>query len=73
MTEKQVNSIIGVIYAIAAIMVLAGAFFILQHYPNGISILIYGFMLGAVTGSYDTFRLKKKIKQLEEQLNQNKD
>ncbi|MCK3684235.1 hypothetical protein [Maribellus sp. YY47] len=62
MTEKQVNSIIGVIYSIAAIMVLAGAFFKVQHYPNGLSILLYGFMLGTVTSTFDTIRLKKKIK-----------
>ena len=73
MTEKQVTSVIGIIYFIAAVMVLAGAFFKLQHYPNGLSILLLGFMLGAVISSYDTFRLKKKIKRLEEQLDQNKD
>ncbi|MBN2663987.1 MAG: hypothetical protein JXR68_10090 [Bacteroidales bacterium] len=73
MTEKQVTSIIGIIYFIGAIMVLVGAFFRLQHYPNGLSILLFGFMLGAVTSSYDTFRLKKKIKRLEEKLNQNND
>ena len=73
MTEKQVTSVIGIIYIIAAVMVLAGAFFKLQHYPNGLSILLFGFMLGAVTSSFDTFRLKKKIKRLEEQLNQKKE
>ncbi len=73
MTEKQVTSVIRIIYLISAVMVLVGVFFKLQHYPNGLSILLFGFMLGAVTSSYDTFRLKKKIKQLEEQLNQNKD
>lgn len=73
MTEKQVTSVIGIIYFIAAVMVLAGAFFKLQHYPNGLSILLFGFMLGAVTSSFDTFRLKKKIKRLEEQLNQKKE
>ena len=73
MTEKQVTSVIGIIYFIAAVMVLAGAFVKLQHYPNGLSILLFGFMLGAVTSSFDTFRLKKKIKRLEEQLNQKKE
>lgn len=73
MSEKQVNSVIGIIYFIASVMVLIGAFFKLQHYPNGQSILLFGFMLGAVTSSYDTFRLKKKIKHLEELLNQKKD
>lgn len=73
MTEKQVSTVIGIIYFIASVMVLAGAFFRLQHYPNGQSILLFGFMLGAVTSSVDTFRLKKKIKRLEEQLDQKKE
>ena len=73
MTEKQVTAVIGIFYSIGAVMVLVGAFFRLQHYPNGLSILFLGFMLGAVTSSVDTFRLKKKIKRLEEQLKQNKD
>nr|WP_321487604.1 LapA family protein [uncultured Draconibacterium sp.] len=73
MTEKQVTAVIGIFYSIGAVMVLVGAFFRLQHYPNGLSLLFLGFMLGAVTSSFDTFRLKKKIKRLEEQLKQNKD
>ena len=73
MTEKQLTAVIGIFYSIGAVMVLVGAFFRLQHYPNGLSILFLGFMLGAVTSSFDTFRLKKKIKRLEEQLKQNKD
>lgn len=73
MTEKQVTAVIGIFYSIGAVMVLVGAFFRLQHYPNGLSILFLGFMLGAVTSFVDTFRLKKKIKRLEEQLKQNKD
>jgi uncharacterized membrane protein len=72
MTEKQVTSVIGIFHFIAAVMVLTGALFKLQHYPNGLSILLFGFMLGAVVSSYDTYRLKKKIKRLEEQLNQKK-
>jgi hypothetical protein len=73
MTEKQVTSVIGIFYSIAAVMVISGAFLKLQHYPNGLSLLLLGFMLGTVISSYDTFRLKNKIKRLEEQLNQKKD
>jgi EamA domain-containing membrane protein RarD len=72
MTEKQVTSVIGILNFIAAVMVLTGALFKLQHYPNGLSLLLFGFILGAVVSSYDTYRLKKKIKRLEEQLNQKK-
>ncbi len=70
MNDKQVNSLIGIIYSISAIMVLIGAFFRLQHYPNGLVILLIGFILGSLTSSFDTFRLKKKIKSLEEQIKQ---
>lgn len=70
MNDKQVNSLIGIFYSISAIAVLIGAFFRLQHYPNGLAILLIGFMLGTVTSFYDTFRLKKKIKRLEEQIKQ---
>jgi hypothetical protein len=73
MTEKQVTSVIGIFYSIAAVMVISGAFLKLQDYPNGLSLLLLGFMLGTVISSYDTFRLKNKIKRLEEQLNQKKD
>ncbi|WP_321372227.1 LapA family protein [uncultured Draconibacterium sp.] len=73
MTDKQVTTVIGIIYSIGAVMVLVGAFFRLQHYPHGLSILFSGFVLGTVTSSYDVFRLKKKIKRLEKQLHQNMD
>ncbi len=68
MNDKQVDSLIGIFYGISAIAVLIGAFFKLQHYPNGLAILIIGFILGSVISSYDNFRLKKKIKKLEEQI-----
>ena len=70
MTDKQENKAIGMAYAIAAFTILLGAFFRLQHYPNGLLILFIGFVLGTVTNIYDTIRLRKKVKQLEEQLNQ---
>lgn len=70
MNEKQVDSLIGIIYSASAIMVLIGAFFRLQHYPHGHSIMITGFMLGTVNILVDNFRLKKKIKRLEEQIKQ---
>ena len=73
MTDKQVTKVIGILYSIGAVMVLVGAFFRLQHYPNGLSILFVGFMLGAVSSAFDISRLKKKIKRLEKQLHQNLD
>lgn len=70
MNAKNENSIIGIFYAVATIMVLVGAFFKIQHYPNGSSVLIFGFMLGTVTSSFNNYRLKQKIKRLEEQIEQ---
>lgn len=70
MTDKHVNTVIGIIYTMAAVLVLIGAFFTIQHYPNGISILVIGFMLGSTISAVETSRLKKKIKRLEEQLKQ---
>lgn len=68
MTHKQVNSTVKIVYAIAAIMVLAGAIFKLEHYPNGLYISITGFILGTATTTFEIIRLKKKNKSLEEQL-----
>lgn len=68
MTDKQVNTVIEINHSIAAGLVLIGAFFKIQHYPNGFLILIIGFTLGSVTSFVDTLRLKKRIKTLEEKL-----
>ncbi len=68
MNEKQINSLIGIIYNLSAIMVLIGAFFKLQHYPHGLSLLITGFILGTVASTFDNTRLKRKVKRLEEQI-----
>ena len=60
MNDKQVKLTIGIIYAIAAIMILAGVIFTNQHYSNGPLISIIGFMLGMVTIIFDRIRFKKK-------------
>jgi uncharacterized membrane protein len=70
MTDTQVNFAVGIFYSFGAIMVIIGAILKIQHHPNGLLILLIGFIAGSLTSSYETFRLKKKIKQLEEQLNQ---
>ncbi len=70
MNDNQINTMIKIFYGISTIIVLIGAFFKLQHYPNGLLILLIGFILGSATSSYDTFRQKKKIKSLEEELKQ---
>jgi uncharacterized membrane protein YciS (DUF1049 family) len=69
MTDKQVNTTVGILYIIATSLVLTGAFLMLQHHPYGMRILLAGFIAGSLISSFETFRLKKKIKRLEEQLN----
>jgi uncharacterized membrane protein len=68
MNDKQVNTTVGILYTAAAGLVIAGAFLMLQHHPNGLLFLLAGFIAGSLISSFDTFRLKKKIKRLEEQL-----
>lgn len=70
MKETQVNTLLKIIYMLSSVMVLLGAFFKLQHYPHGMTFLLLGFLMGAVCSFYDVGRLKKKNKQLEEQLKQ---
>ena len=69
MTDKQVNKTIGILYTVAAGLVIAGAFLMLQYHPTGLRILMTGFIAGSLISSFDTSRLKKKIKRLEKQLN----
>ena len=70
MNDKQTNSLIRLLYNVSAILVLVGAFFRIQHDPYGALIVLIGFLLGTFTSVFDNFRLKKKIKQLEEQIAQ---
>ena len=60
MTDKQVKLTIGIIYAVAAIMILAGVFLKTQHNPNGSLISIIGFIIGMLTIIFDRARFKKK-------------
>ena len=60
MTDKQVKSTIGIIYAIAALIIIAGAIFMNQHNPNGLLISIIGLILGTVTIIFDRIRFNKK-------------
>jgi uncharacterized membrane protein len=66
MNRKKIDRLIGILYSIAAIPVLLGAFFRLQHYPYGYQMLWGGFIFGTIVSSYDNIRLKKIIKNLEE-------
>ena len=70
MNEKQINLLIGILYTLSALLLLAGAFISLQQNQSGLTWIIRGFMLGTVVSLFDTFRLKKKIRHLEQQLRQ---
>jgi hypothetical protein len=69
MKNKQIDLLVGTLYSISTLFVLVGALCRIMHYPNGLTILIVGFLMGAVISSWDNYRLKKRIKSLEEQLN----
>jgi hypothetical protein len=66
MNEKRIDRIINILYAFAAISVLLGAFFRLQHYPYGSHMFWGGSIVGIIVSTYDNIRLKKIIKKLEE-------
>lgn len=65
MNEKIFSRLINIAYAVAAILILGGAFFRIQHYPYGNELHNTGFVLGILTGITDNFILRKKIKKLE--------
>ena len=50
MNDQRIDRIINILYAAAAISVLLGAFFRLQHYPYGNYLLLGGFILGTILG-----------------------
>ena len=50
MNDQRIDRIINILYVAAAISVLLGAFFRLQHYPYGNYLLLGGFILGTILG-----------------------
>jgi putative redox protein len=66
MNEKITNRVINILYTFSAIAVLLGAFFKLQHYPHGNQLVWTGIIVGTIVSVFDTLRLKKIIKTLEE-------
>lgn len=65
--QKANRKLMKVLYSTAALFVLAGSLFKLQHWwPNAATSLIwFGFLFGTIVSSYDSKRLKKIIKELE--------
>lgn len=68
MSNKQIKLFTGILYSIATVVILAGALLKIYHYPNGLLILIIGFVLGEIANYFNTSQLKKRVKELEEQL-----
>lgn len=66
MNRNKIDRVINILYVIAAITVLLGAFFRLQHYPYGYLLLFGGFILGAIASNIHVNSLKKIIKNLEQ-------
>lgn len=66
MNEKKVDRLINILYTVAAISLLLGAIFKIQHYPNGNLLLWCGFIVGPLVSIYDNVRLKRIIKKLQE-------
>ena len=50
MNDTRIDRIINILYVAAAISVLPGAFFRLQHYPYGNYLLLGVFILGMILG-----------------------
>ncbi len=66
MKENKPDQLVNRLYLVAAIAVLLGAFFRLQHYPYGSTLFFGGLILGTVTSFIHISGLKKTIKKLEE-------
>jgi len=58
------KKLINVLYILSLIIVLVGAFCKLQHYSNGFSLLIFGFLLGTITSFIDNFLIKNNNKKI---------
>lgn len=65
MKKKNQDILLKFFYAVSALLVLAGALFKLQHFPNGDLMLFAGFISGSIISSVEINRLKRKIKELE--------
>lgn len=62
MTKKHTAKLMNVLLGTAALAILLGALFKLQHYPNGNQILYFAFMASFVLSGIEISRLKKIIK-----------
>lgn len=61
MKTDHLNRVMNTLLAISSAAILVGAFFKLQHYPNGDLILWCGFFSNFILSSFEITRLKKII------------
>lgn len=67
MNTKQTENLMSVLLGISGALILVGAIFRLQHWPNGYLIMWIGFMSSFVFSSFEINRLKKRITELEKE------
>lgn len=64
MKSKFINPYSYVLLIVAAVLILAGSMFKLQHWPNGAAMERIGFVSFFFIASYEIRRLRKVIKAL---------
>lgn len=67
MNTKQTENLMSLLLGISGALILVGAIFRLQHWPNGYLIMWIGFMSSFVFSSFEINRLKKRITELEKE------
>ena len=65
MNEKKIKQLINIAYLVAAVTILASAFFKIQHYPYGNYLHNIGWGLGIFVGATDNIFLRRTIKKIE--------
>lgn len=68
MNRKQVDKLMRLLLLNSSVLILAGAFFSLQHYPYGKPILWVGIWADLILSGFEIIRLRKIIKELEEKV-----
>ncbi len=67
MNHKQTEKLMRMLIGISAFLIVIGALFKLEHYPNGSLILYIGFGTYLILSGFENNRLRKMIKKLENQ------
>jgi positive regulator of sigma E activity len=65
MKENKPNRLANLLYLIAAIVILVGAFLKLQHYNYGYTFILVGFLVGTSASYIHIKKLNTVIKKLE--------